>query len=375
MSERLLQATSDLLELCGAAVERSGPVDLELLAPPAVQSVLGIDEHERLHFSERAPEGARRVGFDAEWFGRFETLLDGRGRRRRVALVANTPRVSRPAEALERALDLRNATWRLAGVQPAVAHVLALRFAYTAASDDRRVGLLDLGVNLHTRSTLGDLLPALLASVAHGASDAALPPAEGPPGPESVAAMLEAALAPRVEDALAPFLAGMRRRMERDRARLQTYYQQLLDESADRSARARRGQASDAGRVALEREEQRRAAIRADYEAKVADLATKYALEVDVRLVQVLEVAVPVQRFRVRVLRRKLSREIALDLFPFASRLEPPPCEASFSSDRVRLACDDAVHIVAPAGLAPCPRCERSYCRACNPRACPRCRS
>ena len=54
-------------------------------------------------------------------------------------------------------------------------------------------------------------------------------------------------------------------------------------------------------------------------------------------------------------------------------RLEPPACEATASSERPRLVCDDALHLVVPAALGPCAACGRAFCRACHPDCCPKC--
>jgi len=75
----------------------------------------------------------------------------------------------------------------------------------------------------------------------------------------------------------------------------------------------------------------------------------------------------------VQVRRRKGERTIALDWNPLARRLEPPVCEATFGLERPRLVCDDALHLVVPAGLAPCTGCGRPFCRACHPSGCPKC--
>jgi hypothetical protein len=378
VSERLRRFASELLEHCGAELQPLEPLDVELLAPPAVQAALGVGELERLHFGASPGPGTRRVGFDGHWLESFAGLLGERGCRRRVVLDTQGPAPAHPEQLAERALDLHNATWRLIDVRPALARVLVFRFAYTAISDDRRVGLLELGLNLTTRSSLGDLLPALLAALP--ASNPAAPeptPAQGLPvlnGAE-IAGLLQAALPARVDGALAPFVAGLRRRLERDRSRLRSYHQELLDESAQRSARASTALPTRPSAAAqLEREAQRQSAIQRDYRAKLAELETKYALTVELRPVQVLELITPVQRFTLRILRRKRTREIPLDLFPFSPRLEPPPCEYRGAGDRARLACDDAVHLVSLAGAAPCTQCERPFCRVCQPRGCPKCR-
>ena len=75
----------------------------------------------------------------------------------------------------------------------------------------------------------------------------------------------------------------------------------------------------------------------------------------------------PVQRFAVQIRRRKAERTIHLDWNPLARALEPPACEFTASTERPRLVCDDALHLVVPAALGPCTECSRVFCRACHP--------
>jgi hypothetical protein len=115
------------------------------------------------------------------------------------------------------------------------------------------------------------------------------------------------------------------------------------------------------------------AAIEREYRAKLDDLRRNYALRVTVEWVQALDLYVPVQRFDVLIKRRKGERLIPIDWHPLVRSLEPPPCEAGLGSERTRFVCDDNLHLVATAGLAPCPSCAKPFCRACHPSACPRC--
>jgi hypothetical protein len=170
-----------------------------------------------------------------------------------------------------------------------------------------------------------------------------------------------------VEAALAPFVAGLRRRLDRDLDRLHAYHNDLHREASRRAAQPA------AGDAARQREALRIAAIAQEYRAKLDDLAHKYALRVTVDWVQTLDLVMPVHRLSVLLRRRKAERMIALDWNPLARRLETPPCEATWSTERPRLVCDDALHLVAPAGLAPCPGCGRAYCRACHRQRCPKC--
>jgi hypothetical protein len=121
------------------------------------------------------------------------------------------------------------------------------------------------------------------------------------------------------------------------------------------------------------REEQRTEAIAREYRAKLDDLARQYATRVTVEWVQTLELVMPVHRLSVQIRRRKADRTIALDWNPLARRLESPVCEATTGIERPRLVCDDALHLVVPAGLAPCANCGRPFCRACHPALCPKC--
>ena len=104
------------------------------------------------------------------------------------------------------------------------------------------------------------------------------------------------------------------------------------------------------------RETLRVEAIEREYRAKLDDLRRNYALRVTVEWVQSLEIYVPVQRFEVLIRRRKGERTIRLDWHPLVRTLERPLCEAGLGLDRVRLVCDDKLHLTDLAGYAPAAR-------------------
>jgi hypothetical protein len=164
----------------------------------------------------------------------------------------------------------------------------------------------------------------------------------------------------------------MRRRLERDRDRVHGYHDDLRRTSLKRLAALARaeGEKAESDR---RRETMRVSAIEREYRAKLDDLRRNYALRVTVAWVQTLELYVPVQRFEVLIRRRKGERLIRIDWHPLARAIEPPLCEAGPALDRTRLVCDDKLHLVAPAGHAPCTSCGKAFCRACHPAACPRC--
>ena len=171
----------------------------------------------------------------------------------------------------------------------------------------------------------------------------------------------------RLDVVLGPFIKGLRRRLGRDQDRLHLYHSDLHREAM------RRIMALPEDDPRRRREEQRAEAIADDYRAKLDDLTRQYATRVTVEWVQTLDVVMQVHRLTVQIRRRKAERTVLLDWNPLARVLEPPTCEFTASTERPRLVCDDALHLVVPAALSPCAGCSRVFCRACHPKRCPKC--
>jgi hypothetical protein len=279
------------------------------------------------------------------------------------------PPLSHPERLLEHGLILHNAVYRLAGVRPAWTHYRLLVCRYTAISDEKREGIITFGINLATGCALDPFVDVLLAAVTDETStpEASVPSDVELPPDWTVArlhACLTHALPARVGTHLHPFISGMQRRLDRDLAQVFEYYSGLRQESWQRLQRP----GADAAREQLRLE-----AAEREYHAKVADLRQKYALRVTVELSQTLELIMPVQRLTLLVRRRKGERQIAMDWNPLARKLEPPPCEWSYTAEVTRLVCDEALHLVSPPAHASCAQCGKAYCRVCQPRHCPKC--
>ena len=358
-----------LLAEGGALVEPLEPDGLDVLAPSPLQQALGVGEFCRFGFGPSLPDGAQRIGIESDWLARFARVAGERGRWNRRVLDPGARKAPDAERLLEQELALDNATFRLLDAAPAWTRYLLLDFRFTALSDEKREGTRRLTINLAT-GAMPEAIFDRIAPVLADAEDAALPTGAALPPDWERARVIERvqrALPWRVEAALAPFVTGLRRRLTRDLDRLHAYHNDLHREASQRAAQL------GAGDAARERESLRIASIGQEYRAKLDDLAHKYALRVTVEWVQTLELVMPVHRLTVQIRRRKAERVMALDWNPLARRLEPPPCEAGWSSERPRLVCDDALHLVAPSGLAPCSGCGRAYCRACHPRHCPKC--
>ena len=358
-----------LLEHDGALVEPLDPEGLEAMLPASVQHTLHAPELVRLGFGAELPPEAQRVSLESDWLDRFGHLLDERGRWLQRVVQVPLPVLSQPERIIAHGLVLQNAIYRLSRVAPAWTRYLILLLRYTAISDEKRVGMLTFGLNLANGSAVDpladDLLSAALSTEdtagTNVPADAHLPPDWPTPRLHSA---VTRALPARVQAHLHLFLQGMQRRLDRDLERVHAYYTGLRQEAWQRLQR----QHTDSARERLRLE-----AAEREYHAKVADLRQKYDLRVTTDLEQALMLTSPVQRLELTIKRRKGERRVTLDWSPLARRLEPPPCEWSYTTEITRVVCDDALHLVSPAGHAPCAQCGKNYCRVCQPRRCPKC--
>jgi hypothetical protein len=371
---------NDLLEAEGAAVDVIEPDGLDVLAPEPLRRVFGWQEDlTRLGFSAASPRGAARVGLEGDWLERFGALIGDRGRwAARQLPCPNAAAPSKPERLIERALDLPNAVWRLVDSRPTWTRCLLLAFRTTASSDEKRDGLIWLGFNLGTGAVLnGPVLDQLGRALAEEPAwhlldvEAAL--AAGPPvlGCEDIALRIAPLLNHLVRDDLEPFLRSMRRRLERDRGRVYTFHNDLRQTALDKLAKLQNA-ATDKAAGDRKREALRVAAIEREYAAKSDDLRHKYALKINVKWTQGLLLLAPVQRYDIQIKRRKGERMIALDWHPAVRMMEAPLDEAGLGLDTSRHVCDENLHVTSATGQT-CTSCGKAHCRACHPKACPRC--
>ena len=375
-TDRLREFTAELLHTQGALIEPIEPQGLAIMLPESVAARLGVaDDYLLLGFSAERPPEAEPVTLESEWLGRFETLLGQGGRATSFVNTARLPSLSKLERMLERNVVLQNATYRVHGVEPAWTRYLLAIVRYTALSDEKRVGILELGVNSATGSAIDSSVGQLLAMVLGGDIDSGEPPdsAELPHSwrLKALKALLSHSLAARVNSALAPFIQGMRRRLGRDSDRIYEYYQGLRVQSQNRLRK--RSSMSARGGEEGARERLRIEAATREYHAKIADLRQKYHMRINTEVCQIIAVTTPVWRIALSIKRRKKARMLHLDWNPLVRRLDSLLCEWGDPDTAVRLVCDDDLHLVSEPGHSPCVACGKAYCRACAPGRCPRC--
>ncbi len=375
MSE-LREILARTLAAQGALVEPLDPDGLEIFAPPHLQAALALPEWSRVGFGASLPVQAVRVSFEAEWAQRLMRLLDERGACLAFRWPSDAPPV--PTGELERdlsrALVLDNATFRLNEFSFARSNYFLLIFHVTSTSDDKREETITLCIN-ESNGAVSDRLVSPLMTKLREASESHMTARVQTELPLGVSVLnlgerVNRLLPPRIRVRLAPFLAGMERRMSRDLNRLHTYYGDLRAEASARIENKKR-KGEDPG--SIEEEQMRLQAFEREYHAKVSDLERKYALTVEVRLTQVVRTQLPVWRAELYVMRRKGIRKMTLDWSVMSREFDILPCESCCATPRTFCACDDKLHLVCSLCLSSCPGCTKEFCRACHPAKCPKC--
>lgn len=367
-SEIVLKAfVKELAEASGALVEEIEPNGLELVSTKELQEKLKLPELTRLGFALEKPKDSERVGLESEWLERLGKVLEQKGQFLRSIISTPLQTLSNPERILEHNFTLQNAIYRFIKVRPAWTRYLICIFHFTAFSDEKRDGILRLGINLSNGGLIDNFIETLIREATTSKNKQLLDENIKLPAlwdAKQLDSFLERALTRAIDNNLSQFLAGLKRRQERDLARIYDYHRQLRRESLIRIKKQP---------AETEKEQAKIHAITREYQAKVVDLQQKYDLRIDLQWVQTLEIIMPVQRLEVLVKRRKGERHFHLDWNPLMKKLETAPCEYSYSLEGKRVVCDDALHIVSEPAHKECSSCTKAYCRACHPIKCPKC--
>ena len=377
--ETLRDFVAELLESQGAAIETLEPDGLEVLAPAVLRNAMGWPELARLGFGAELPDQAMRIGLEGDWLDRFGGLLGENGRwAERQMTPANTPTLGNPERLLDHAIELPNAVCRFHSVEATWTRCLILTFRYTALSDEKREGLAWLGFNLGTGAVLDEVLTRLRAALAED-DDWRLPEPEARRAAGSTwdSALLASRLQPLLDDRLRrelePFLRAMHRRLDRDRARVHAYHDDLRSASLKRLAAlaGRDGEKAEADR-------RREVAAGGDHRARIPRQARRPAPQLRAARVGGVGPGAGIVRAGAApgsgdpAAKRRKTDPVRLA----PSRPGWPKrrlATGDLGLGRVRLVCDEKLHLTEPAGQAPCVACGKAWCRACHPASCPRC--
>lgn len=360
----LQEFTATVLKTRGALAETDG-ANLHLVLPPELASRVGLREYQHLVFDPQidpttAPTEAVRVDHDSPLVETLGALLDPASRLAFVDAPFPPLKPIDPLQELERGVTVRNGVMRLRECTSVQTIYFCVVMEYEALADERRGGLVELWINPDAGSVAD--WPASLLETAEP-RDAILA-SDLRPRLQAAATLASRAAEGVVRHRLEDFLESLERRRAGDMRRLREYFDGLHQEIRRKVRRATRPETRAS--------EVRRLEATADaYRARVADLIERYSVRVRLWPLAVVACAAPAYRLRVQLLRRNAKSEVTLCWNALNRALEPRCCDGCARPIRVVDLCDEHVHYLCTDCFAPCPACQRCYCRACHPR-CPR---
>jgi hypothetical protein len=114
-------------------------------------------------------------------------------------------------------------------------------------------------------------------------------------------------------------------------------------------------------------------AVEGEKRWKIQDLVSKYALNVRIEPVCIIDIETESLLFWLEIKRRLSSRAFPLTYNPLLKKVDSLPCEGCFYPRGTYYICDEKLHILCATCFRKCPDCGRQYCSVCHPKGCPRC--
>jgi len=375
LSRPLPDVLADILTLEGALLERTEDGCLEFVVPPPVSKTLGVPEHGRLSFAHHPfDESVINASYESEFFRSVDRLFSGKGKMARGVYSSQLPNVEKVSRWVSEKIALSNASFRLQKVDHQKIAYALIFFKYVALSDEKREGVFSLLVNEQNLSTfpLNTNFTAFWEDLKE--------PEEILTKGEGISKALQAGFSAAsliVKEEFEPFIKSLERRLNRDIIRVFEYYETLKNEidkafekkfsSGKESPEAQSEEGREVLSVKLD-------AIEGEKRWKIQDLVSKYALNIRIEPVCIIDIETESLIFLLEIKRRLSSRIFPLSYNPLLKKVDSLPCENCFLPRGTYYLCDEKLHILCATCFRKCPDCGRDYCSACHPKGCPRCR-
>lgn len=342
-------------------------------------SVFQSMEHSVFH--PTLPRKGRSVAtYELEFFRAMERILSGKGKIARATYPSLLPHIEKISKWVPEKIVLSNATFRVQKAERQTVAYALLLFKYVALSDEKREGAFLLLVNEQNLSTL--LLDDSRSDFLVGLENPEQ--AWAKPGEEILKALRAGSVAASciIKEEFAPFVKSLERRLNRDIKRVFEYYETLKVETRKAFEKKVLWGKDSAGQDKYEASQQeienilskKLEAIEREKRWKIQDLISKYALNVRIEPVSVIDIQAESFVFWLNIKRRLSSRAFPLTYNPLVRRIDPLPCEACFHPRGGYYVCDEKLHILCNSCFKKCTSCGRQYCSACYKNGCPRCR-
>jgi hypothetical protein len=345
----------DLQSFVGAVLARQGGVtqmqsDDRILAllPPRVAGSLDLPEEASLRLRGSASDGEVQAGFGTPLLGRICALADTLDRFYRFEISAPLPKIERVEREAEAALGFQAGTAKIDRIEPRILEYVVVDLQYVALSEDRHEGMVTVALDLDSGCSSPGLARGLDTYLqAHPEAFRGWTGGEAAALPRTLLERAARLALARVQAETKPFVTRMTRRLQRDGARIDDYYQALRDEVDRRRVRPGAAEAKLAAKID---------AIEAETLRRHRDLERRYAVRLNIEPLAVAQVRASGLAVHLRLRRRHASAEVNLGWNTVARELDRWTCDACGLEVQSPSLCD-ALHRLCPECAHRCPKC------------------
>jgi hypothetical protein len=376
LSRPLPEVLADILTLEGALLERTEDGCLEFVVPPSLSETLCIPEHGKLSFAYHPfDESVIRASYESELFRSVDRLFSGRGKMAKAVYSSQLQNIEKVSKWVSEKIALSNASFRLQKVDNQRIAYALIFFKYVALSDEKREGVFSLLINEQNLSTFP--LNANLTAFWEDLKE----PEEILTRSEGISKALQAgfsAASLMVKEEFEPFIKSLGRRLNRDIRRVSEYYETLkveIQKAFEKKVSLGRGTPEEQNEEGKKILSGKLDAVEGEKSWKIQDLISKYALNVRIEPVCIIDIETESLVFWLEIKRRLSSRIYPLTYNPLLKKVDSLPCESCFYPRGTHYICDEKLHILCATCFRKCPNCGRHYCSACHPKGCPRCKN
>ncbi|MEW5766277.1 MAG: hypothetical protein AB1797_01450 [bacterium] len=390
MERTLENFIAEIFSYYGGIVEKTGRSDLNVIVPEGISKSLHIPEYTSLKFSpDESPEEAIYISYDSEFFNSIKILLPEEKRITYAQFKPYVPNTEKLSKSLPVKIILKNAAFRLEKIELETFSYLLIYFRYIAISDERYEGILPLLINQKNLSTM--VWEDTLNIDLEGLKELDSEPEGHNPELLGIFPLAYSAAGFIVHQRLKDFITGLERRLNRDIKRVYEYYHSLKTETKtliekkstsleemnqindpliDKQIDTRKIKEAERERLL-----QKMDIIKAEQRLKIQDLIEKYALNIQIEPIAILNIETDAPIFWINIKRRLMQRKFPVTYNPFIRGIDPLPCEACLYPQNGYHICDQAVHIICDNCFSKvCPHCQKPYCRVCHKQICPKCK-
>jgi len=375
-SRPLSEVLADILTLDGALLEKTDDDCLEFVVPPSLSETLGIPEHGKLSFAYHPfDESVISASYESEFFRSVDRLFSGRGKMAKAVYSSQLPNIGKVSKWVSEKIALSNASFRLQKVDNQRIAYTLIFFKYVALSDEKREGIFSLLINEQNLST-----SPLNANVTAFWEDLK-EPKEILTRSEGISKSLQAGFSAAsliVKEEFEPFIKSLERRLNRDIIRVFEYYETLKGE-IHKAFEKKFFSGRDSPEAQSEEERKvlsgKLDAVEGEKRWKIQDLVSKYALNIRIEPVCIIDIETESLVFWLEIKRRLSSRTFPLSYNPLLKKVDSLPCESCFYPRGTYYICNEKLHILCATCFRKCPDCGKQYCSACHPKGCPRCKN